>query len=89
MTLTPPVLRTVVEMALSARPVELGCDDCEAHLDRFAEMALAGLDASEALPLVEEHLERCPCCRVELEALLDVLRVAEREGTPWWRRWRR
>ena len=89
MTLTPPVLRTVVEMALSTRPVELGCDDCEAHLDRFAEMALAGLDASEALPLVEEHLERCPCCRVEFEALLDALRAAERGGAPWWRRWRR
>lgn len=82
MTLTPPVLRKVVEMALSARPVELGCDDCGAHLDRFAELALAGLDAREALPLVEEHLDRCPCCRVELEALVDVLRAAERDGSP-------
>jgi hypothetical protein len=80
MTLTPPALRKVVEMALSARPVEIGCDDCEARLDAFAEMALAGRDAAEALPLVEEHLARCPCCRVEFEALLAALRAAERGG---------
>lgn len=88
MTLTPPVLRKILRMAHSARPVELGCDDCEARLDRFAEMELAGLDAREALPLVEEHLERCPCCRVEFEALMEVLQASAREGRPWWKRWR-
>lgn len=88
MTLTPPVLAKVVQMALSARPVELGCDDCEARLDRFAEMELAGLNARDALPLVEEHLERCPCCRVELEALVEVLRASAGEARPWWQRWR-
>ena len=51
-------------------------------------MTLAGLDAADALPIVEEHLAGCPCCREEYEALVDALRAAERADRPWWRRWR-
>lgn len=74
MTLTPAVLRQLVEKVLDTRPVEVGCDDCAVRLDRFAEMTLAGLEPREALPLIEEHLEMCPCCREEFEALVDALR---------------
>ena len=74
MTLTPSVLRTLVARALASRPDELSCGDCEACVDRFAEMTLAGLDAREALPLVEEHLRTCPCCGEEFEALMVALR---------------
>jgi len=86
MTLTPDVLRLLVAKALASRADEMSCGECDARLDRFAEMSLAGRDAAEALPLVEEHLEGCPGCREEFEALMHVLRVAEREGRPWWRR---
>lgn len=86
MTLTPGVLRMLVAKALSTRPDEMSCGDCDVRLDRFAEATLRGLDASEALPLVEEHLRECPDCREEFEALMVVLRAAEREGAPWWRR---
>ena len=61
-------------------------DAFDAQVDRFAEMALAGLGAAEALPLVEEHLSGCPICREEFEALMDVLRDAARAEQPWWRR---
>ena len=86
MTLTPDVLRLLVASALAARADETTCADCDACLDRFAELTLAGREASDALPLVEEHLGHCPGCREEFEALMDVLRAAEREGRPWWRR---
>ena len=86
MTLTPDVLRLLVARALASRPDEMSCGECDACVDRFAEMTLSGRDASEALPLVEEHLRGCPGCREEFEALMDVLRAAEREGRPWWRR---
>lgn len=86
MTLTPDVLRLLVAKALSARPDEPTCADCDARLDRFAEMTLSGRDAADALPLVEEHLAACPGCREEFEALMAVLRDAERRGRPWWRR---
>lgn len=89
MTPTPPVLRQLVARVYATHPGEMECGDCDVRLDRFAEMTLAGLDAREALPLVEEHLQMCPCCREEFEGLMEVLRAAEREGRPWWRRWRR
>lgn len=86
MTLTPDVLRLLVARVLASRADEMSCSECDVRLDRFAEMTLTGRDAADALPLVEEHLETCPVCREEFEALMDCLRAAEREGRPWWRR---
>jgi len=86
MILTPDVLRLLVAKALATRDDDMTCADCDARVDRFAELTLAGRDAADALPLVEEHLCECPGCREEFEALMDVLRAAEREGRPWWRR---
>ena len=89
MTLTRDVLRLLVAKVLATRADEMSCGDCDARLDRFAEMTLRDRDASEALPLVEEHLHGCPDCREEFEALMVVLRAAEREGGSWWQRLRR
>ena len=41
----------------------------------FAELHLAGKNAAEALPLVQDHLDRCGNCREEFEALLTALRA--------------
>ena len=37
-------------------------------------MELYGLDAAAAMPLVEDHLDKCGDCREEFEALLEALR---------------
>ena len=34
-----------------------------------------GKKASEAMPLVQEHLDRCPPCREEYEVLLEALKA--------------
>jgi len=60
---------------------ELACDECFEELDRFVEMELDGLDAASAMPLVQDHLDKCGDCREEYQALLDALR-AERGWTP-------
>ena len=51
-----------------------GCDDCWDVLDCFAELELAGKDAAQAMPLVEDHLMRCGKCREEYTALLEALK---------------
>ena len=56
-------------------PDEIGCDECFALLDQVAELVLDGKPAAELMPLVQAHLERCPDCREEFEALLDALRL--------------
>jgi hypothetical protein len=66
-------LKRLVRMVMTTRPDEIGCDECFQQLDEFVEMALDGKDAAEAMPLVQDHLERCGDCREEFEALLAAL----------------
>lgn len=68
-------LRELVHMVFSTRADELDCDACFEQVDRFAEMMLAGKDATQAMPLVRDHLNRCRCCREEFEALLVTLQA--------------
>jgi hypothetical protein len=73
--LEPEMLKEMVRGILSTRADEIGCDECFEEMDRFVEMTLAGKNAAEALPLVEDHLNRCRDCREEFEALLTALRA--------------
>ena len=68
-------LKGLVRAVMTVRSDEIGCDECFEELDRFVEMELAGKDAAEAMPLVQDHLERCRDCREEFEALLAALRA--------------
>lgn len=67
-------LEKIVMAVSRTREEEIGCDDCFERLDRFVEMELSGLDAAAAMPLVEDHLDKCGDCREEFEALLEALR---------------
>jgi hypothetical protein len=69
---------TVKQMArgiMTTRDDEIGCAECFEQVDQFIEMQLDGKDAAEAMPLVQEHLDRCGNCREEFEALLAALRT--------------
>ncbi len=68
-------LKKMVREVITARPDEIGCDECFEQLDRFAEITLAGKEIPEAMRLVQDHLERCDDCREEFEALLAALRA--------------
>jgi hypothetical protein len=73
--LDPQWIKRMVRGIVTAHPDELGCDECFEELDQFVEMELAGQDAAGALPLVQDHLERCLYCREEFEALLSALQA--------------
>jgi hypothetical protein len=64
------LLRVVAE----TREVEIGCDECFERLDTLAETELSGVEASAAMPLVGDHLNKCADCRSKFEALLTALR---------------
>jgi hypothetical protein len=64
----------LLQAIYSTQPDELPCDDCFELVDAYAEMVMAGVDAARVLPLVQDHLKRCPACREEFEALIDALR---------------
>ncbi len=75
MKLEPAILKRMVLSVLTTRPDEIGCNECFEQLDRFVEMRLAGKNVAEAMPLVQDHLDRCQCCREEFEALLTALQA--------------
>ena len=64
------LLRVVAE----TRETEIGCDECFEQLDSFAEISVSGAEASVAMPLVGDHLDKCTDCRGKFEALLRALR---------------
>jgi hypothetical protein len=64
----------LVRVVAETRELEIGCNECFERLDIFAETELSGVDASAAMPLVGDHLEKCADCRSKLEALLTALR---------------
>ena len=75
MDLTTDKLKKIVRSIATTEDDEIGCGECFHELDRFVEMKLAGKNAAEAMPLVQEHLNRCENCRQEYEALLDALKA--------------
>ena len=68
------LMRRTVLNILTTRPDEIACEDCLERLDRFVDMMLEGQHPAEAMPLVQDHLNRCPECRDEFQALLEALR---------------
>jgi hypothetical protein len=64
----------LVRVVAETHETEIACDECFEQLDSFAETELSGLEASVAMPLVSDHLDKCADCRSKFEALLTALR---------------
>ena len=73
----PPLDRAVLEKVLHMLELtqqdELACEDVYAVLDQFVEAAQRGENVLTLMPLVRQHLDLCPDCREEYEALLQML----------------
>jgi hypothetical protein len=67
--------RAALEMMVVTHDQELTCDEVHALLDQFAEMHFRGENPAHLFPLVQRHLDMCPDCREEFEALLTALAV--------------
>ncbi len=65
--------KKMIDMISNTREEELSCDDVHARIAQYADMALAGENVDEFLPLVSHHLDMCPDCREEYEALLKII----------------
>ncbi|MBM3125443.1 MAG: hypothetical protein FJZ87_10295 [Chloroflexi bacterium] len=58
------------------RSEEMSCEEMYSHLDEFVEREVRLHDASKVMPLIREHLDLCPECCDEYDALLNVLEKA-------------
>jgi hypothetical protein len=70
-------VKSIVREIITTRTDEMDCPACHDHLDRYAELILEGSGAHAAMPRLRDHLEHCPHCREEFEALLDALRAIQ------------
>ena len=64
----------LVRVVAETHETEIGCDECFEQLDSFAETEISGAEASVAMPLVGDHLDKCADCHSKFETLLRALR---------------
>jgi hypothetical protein len=74
--ISPSQAQAMMEMIGKTQEVEIACDEAHRFLGEFAEMALRGEDTQSLMPLVHHHLEMCPDCREEYEALMQILKAS-------------
>src|SRR5512143_1456755 len=55
------------------------CDEVFSKIDEYVEREVDKKDAEDLMPLVREHLDLCPECCEEYEALLDILEKTTKE----------
>jgi hypothetical protein len=57
----------------TAEAEEISCDELYVKLDEYVEREVDKKDAARLMPVIREHLDKCPGCCDEYEALLDVI----------------
>jgi hypothetical protein len=77
MKITNEQTKTLLQFVATSKPDEIDCDGCFDHMAEFVEYELLGSDIPEALQKVHRHIEQCPCCNDEHNALLEGLRAIE------------
>lgn len=72
--LTKEQLSRFTQMITATRDQEINCSECASLAAEFAERQLNGLEIDGTLVRVEQHVQICPECREELEALKKILK---------------
>ena len=72
----PASFQKLIQMVENTQEVEFSCEDVYSILDQYTELVYHGENSAELMPLVEHHIEICPDCREEFEALLRILQAS-------------
>ena len=59
---------------------EISCDELYTKLDEYVDRQVDKKDADRIMPLMREHLNICPECCEEYEALLHVIELTENKN---------
>ncbi len=68
-----PMMVKLLQSLAMTKDHEISCDEVFAVLDQFVEAVNRGENVLIFMPLVRQHLDMCPDCRAEYEALLNML----------------
>ena len=69
------ILRVLDEVPVE----EVSCAELYTKLDEYVEREVNKKDAAFLMPVIREHLDVCPECCEEYEALLDVLSKSQKD----------
>lgn len=58
---------------------EMTCGECFEEVDQYVDMLREGKSPAEVMPMVKNHIQICPPCREEFEALLEALEAIDNE----------
>jgi hypothetical protein len=72
----PAEFQMFIKMVEKTQVVEFSCDEVYRLLDQYTEIVNQGENAQKLMPLVEHHIDICPDCREEFEALLRILQAS-------------
>src|SRR5258706_15492631 len=67
------VVLKFVQILDTVREEEMSCDQMFTQLDEFVELEEKSRDAAKRMPLIQDHIDMCPDCCDEYQALLTVL----------------
>ncbi len=67
------VVLKFLQILENVREEEMSCDQMFIQLDEFVEHEVKSRDAARIMPLIQEHIDLCPECCDEYQALLTVL----------------
>lgn len=72
-------LKKILRGVSKTRETEYTCDEAYRFFDELAEAVARGEDLEGYLPEVQHHLEMCPECREDFEALVDCIEGVSKE----------
>lgn len=70
MNTTSDKIRELLRQAIATEPAEIDCEELLARVGAFVESATKGAELPAELRIVAQHLEICPECKEEIDALL-------------------
>ncbi len=70
------VVRGFLRILEDVRVEDMPCKQVFARLDEYVEKEVQGKNAADLMPLLREHLDLCPDCCEEYEALLRILEAS-------------
>ncbi|MGI9519558.1 MAG: hypothetical protein ACR2NP_21075 [Pirellulaceae bacterium] len=73
MTLSDKQLNILMQIVEGTTPDSIDCDGCFGRIAEFVELELAHKSIPDAMEVVRNHLNNCPCCQDEFNSLLDAL----------------
>jgi|GEM_PF-1063725 len=66
---------------LSDLEEETTCAEAQIHLPQYYELEQGGQDCSAQLPIIHNHLARCPYCQTDYEMLRDAMQALDEINT--------